>query len=345
MRKYLRLLLVVFAFVTILAVSAAAAEKGKTIVMQIDNPIITVDGVSGNIDEDNTAPVIINERTYIPVRGLIKALGGSAQWDNNTKTAVLSYGSDEIRLTIDSTTAYYNDNAVTIDTAPLIVNNRTMLPARFIAESFGFDVNWEGESKTITVSEITGGEPSTVETVSEATTDLAASTAENTKSDNASSKTLVVYFSNTGNTESAANTIAEATGGDIYEIEAMDPYTDEDLNYNNDDCRANTEQNDPAARPEIAGSVENMDEYDTVFIGYPIWWGDAPKIICTFMESYDFTGKTVVPFCTSGGSGISTSENTLKSLAEANWLDGRRLDSGVSEGDIEEWLSELGLEY
>lgn len=341
MRKYLRLLLVVFAFVTILAVSAAAAEKGKTIVMQIDNPIITVDGVSGNIDEDNTAPVIINERTYIPVRGLIEALGGSAQWDNNTKTAVLSYGSDEIRLTIDSTTAYYNDNAVTIDTAPLIVNNRTMLPARFIAESFGFDVNWEGESKTITVSEITGGEPSTVETVSEATTALAASTAENTKSDNASSKTLVVYFSNTGNTESAANTIAEVTGGDVYEIEAMDPYTDEDLNYNNDDCRANAEQNDPAARPEIAGSVENMDEYDTVFIGYPIWWGDAPKIICTFMESYDFAGKTVIPFCTSGGSGISTSENTLKSLAEANWLDGRRFDSGVSEADVEAWLAEI----
>lgn len=343
MRKYLRLLLAVFTFVTILAVSAAAAEKGKTIVMQIDNPIITVDGVSGNIDEDNTAPVIINERTYIPVRGLIEALGGSAQWDNNTKTAVLSYGSDEIRLTIDITTAYYNDNAVTIDTAPLIVNNRTMLPARFIAESFGFNVNWEGESKTITVSEITGGEPSTVETVSEATTALAASTAENTKSDNESSKTLVVYFSNTGNTESAANTIAEATGGDIYEIEAMDPYTDEDLDYNNDDCRANTEQNDPAARPEIAGSVENMDEYDTVFIGYPIWWGDAPKIICTFMESYDFTGKTVVPFCTSGGSGISTSENTLKSLAEANWLEGRRFDSGVSEADIEAWLAEIGL--
>lgn len=344
MRKYLSVIFMIFAFAILSAVTAFGAEGGKTVVMQIDNPVITVDGAGRNIDESNTVPTIINDRTYIPVRGLIEAIGGSAQWDNDTKTAVLNYGSDEIRLTIDSTTAYYNNTAVEIDTAPVIVNGRTMLPARFIAESFGFDVEWDSESKTITISE-TAGEVSTEITTAEETTEL--TTAEVTEADieneGDGSKILVAYFSNTGNTESVANKIAEVTGGDIFEIQPSDPYTEEDLNYNVDDCRANNEQNDPTARPEIANSVENMDDYDIVFIGYPIWWGDAPKIICTFMESYDFTDKTVIPFCTSGSSGISTSENTLKSLADANWLDGQRFDRGVSEESIDEWLTELGI--
>ena len=123
-----------------------------------------------------------------------------------------------------------------------------------------------------------------------------------------------------------------------------EPYTDEDLDYNNDNSRANIEQNDPDARPFIDGVVENMNEYDTVFIGYPIWWGDAPKIMCTFVEGYDFTDKNIVPFCTSGGSGISTSEDTLEELAgEGNWLEGRRFDRNASVDDINEWLVSIGL--
>lgn len=155
---------------------------------------------------------------------------------------------------------------------------------------------------------------------------------------------LVAYFSNTGNTENVAAHISAILDAELYEIVPEDPYTAEDLNYNNDDCRANQEQSDASARPAIAGSVENMDEYDVVFLGYPIWWGDAPRIINTFLESYDFTGKTIVPFCTSGSSGIGSSENTLHALASgADWLDGQRFGSGASQDEVAQWVDGLDL--
>ena len=129
----------------------------------------------------------------------------------------------------------------------------------------------------------------------------------------------------------------------MFEIEAKQPYTAADLDYGNDNSRANIEQNDIFARPEIANKVENMADYDVVYIGYPIWWGDCPKIICTFLESYDFSGKTVIPFCTSGSTGISGSENTLKSVAQANWVNGRRFNSSVSDSEVQQWVDELAL--
>lgn len=102
--------------------------------------------------------------------------------------------------------------------------------------------------------------------------------------------------------------------------------------------------NNPDARPAIAGSVKNMDQYDTVFIGYPIWWSDAPRIISTFMESYDFSGKTIISFCTSGSSGISSSETNLKKLTNnANWLEGKRLSGSDSQDTIMDWVNSLGL--
>ena len=103
---------------------------------------------------------------------------------------------------------------------------------------------------------------------------------------------LVAYFSATGNTENIAEHLVSILDADLYEIVPQVPYTSEDLNYSNDDCRANQEQNDPTARPSISGNVENMEDYDVIFLGYPIWWGDAPKIISTFLETYDFDGKT-----------------------------------------------------
>ena len=124
------------------------------------------------------------------------------------------------------------------------------------------------------------------------------------------------------------------------------PYTDDDQNYSDSSSRSTVEQNDDSCRPAISGSVENMDDYDVVVIGYPIWWGEAPKIIYTFMESYDFSGKTIVPFCTSGSSGVGSSATNLHgSVSDSvNWLDGTRLSSGASGSDIESWLSGLGLE-
>lgn len=157
-------------------------------------------------------------------------------------------------------------------------------------------------------------------------------------------KVLVAYFSATGNTETVAKQLQTVLDADGYEIIPEEPYTADDLNYNNDDCRANKEQNDSTARPAISGSVENMSDYDVVFIGYPIWWGKAPKIMDTFLESYDFSGKTVIPFCTSGGSDIAGSLNEIKSTApDADWKDGRRFSANVSETDLQAWVNGLGL--
>lgn len=161
----------------------------------------------------------------------------------------------------------------------------------------------------------------------------------------ADTNVLVAYFSATGNTKTVAEQIADVTGGELYEIEPAEPYTSEDLDYNNDDCRANLEMNDDTARPEIAGAIENIEQYDTIYLGYPIWWGNAPRIMNTFVETYDLSGKTVVPFCTSGGSGISTSVDTLQKLAGdgITWMEGQRFDRGVSADEISQWIDEMGL--
>ena len=138
---------------------------------------------------------------------------------------------------------------------------------------------------------------------------------------------LVVYFSCTNTTKGRAEALQAKLDADIYRIVPAVPYTSADLNYNTD-CRANREQNDSSARPAISGGVEDISQYDVIYIGYPIWWGQAPKIIYTFLESYDFTGKTLIPFCTSGGSGMGTSGTNLHSSASgAIWKSGCRVSS------------------
>ena len=162
--------------------------------------------------------------------------------------------------------------------------------------------------------------------------------------DNMNTKTLVVYFSCTGTTKTLAEYAAESLGADLYEIVPEDPYTEEDLAYYTNG-RADQEQDDPSARPAIAGGVENMDAYDRVVLAYPIWHGQAPRIISTFLESYDFSGKTIVPFCTSHSSGIGSSASNLHSLCpdSVNWLDGERFGSGTSKEEIEKYLSDSGV--
>ena len=157
-------------------------------------------------------------------------------------------------------------------------------------------------------------------------------------------KVLVAYFSATGTTKGVAEHIANGLNADIYEIVPEDPYTDADLNYNDNNSRTTIEMNDPNARPVISGSVENMEQYDTVFIGYPIWWGEAPRIVSTFVESYDFSGKTIVPFCTSGGSDMGSSAASLEQLTNgATWLEGRRLNGSDSQDTVMEWVNSLDL--
>lgn len=155
---------------------------------------------------------------------------------------------------------------------------------------------------------------------------------------------LVVYFSATGTTKGVAEKIAQAAGADLVEIVPQQAYTEDDLDYNDDGCRANREQNDEDARPQISGSIENWDSYQVVLIGHPIWWGEEPRIIDTFMESYDFAGKQLANFCTSGGSGISTSSENIRAMAPgAEWLGGQRFSSGTTLQDAQDWLEELGV--
>jgi flavodoxin len=156
--------------------------------------------------------------------------------------------------------------------------------------------------------------------------------------------TLVAYFSATGNTASVATTLQSILDADLYEIVPEEAYTEADLNYNTDDCRANQEQNDPNARPAISGTLENPENYEVIFLGYPIWWGQAPKILYTFLECYDFGDATIVPFCTSGSSGIGSSADALQALApDANWLDGQRFSGEASQDEIAQWVAGLDL--
>ena len=144
------------------------------------------------------------------------------------------------------------------------------------------------------------------------------------------SKVLVTYFSASGVTAKTANKLAKEVDGDVFEIEPKEKYTSADLNWMDKKSRSSVEMNDPASRPEIAKQVENMDMYDTVLVGFPIWWYVEPKIIDTFLDSYDFSGKTVIPFATSGGSGIENVEKNLqKEYPNINWGKGKLLNGSV----------------
>ncbi|MDE7105765.1 MAG: aldo/keto reductase [Anaeroplasmataceae bacterium] len=157
------------------------------------------------------------------------------------------------------------------------------------------------------------------------------------------SNILIAYFSCTNTTKALAEIIKEETNGTLYEIVPEIPYTEADLKYYTN-CRADKEQNDLSCRPAINGKVENMNQYDTIFLGYPIWHSQAPRIISTFLESYDFSNKTIIPFCTSHSSGIGSSDTNLHSLAsKANWMTGRRFSSDTKKPIVSEWIKSLNL--
>ena len=170
----------------------------------------------------------------------------------------------------------------------------------------------------------------------------------NGETDNATSggKVLVVYYSASGNTKRVAEDIAEATDGDLFEITPAEPYTSDDLNWTNSDSRVSREHDDESLRdvPLTTTEVENWDDYDTVFIGYPIWWGIAAWPVDTFVKNNDFTGKTVIPFATSSSSGMGQSGTLLSEMAgTGDWQDGQRFSSGASQSDVADWVSGLGL--
>ncbi len=177
------------------------------------------------------------------------------------------------------------------------------------------------------------------ETSSTQTAETHNTVAENTAVD---SDVLVVYFSATGTTKGVAEKIASITGGDLYEILAAEPYTSDDLNYNDRSSRSTKEQNDKNARPEIGSKDISLEGYTTIYLGFPIWWGEEPRILDTFVEKYSFEGITVIPFCTSASSGIGHSGSNMETLAgSGTWLDGKRFGGNVSEADLQSWIEGL----
>ncbi|HIT68122.1 MAG TPA: flavodoxin [Candidatus Merdisoma merdipullorum] len=166
------------------------------------------------------------------------------------------------------------------------------------------------------------------------------------ETDSEGGKILVVYYSATGNTENVANMIAEITGADVFELEPAEPYTDADLDWTDDSSRVVSEYENEELRDIelVADTVDNWDSYDTVFVGYPIWWGIAAWPMDGFVEANDFTGKTVIPFCTSSSSGLGESGQLLADMAgTGDWQEGMRFRSSASQEDVQEWIDGLGL--
>ena len=198
---------------------------------------------------------------------------------------------------------------------------RTGAPTEAETVSPGVDPAGEGSSPNDTPTEPSGNEA----TVS------------------AGKQTLVVYFSATGTTKAVAQTIAAISDADLYEIKAAQAYSADDLDWRDDSSRATREQNDKNARPELGGQALSLSGYTRAFIGYPIWFGEEPRIMDTFVESYDFSGVTLIPFCTSSSSGIGrSSENLAENAGGGTWLEGCRFGAGVSESELRAWIDSLG---
>ena len=328
--------------------SLVHADKTE-IVLTVDKPTMTVNGVETAIDESGTSPVIIDGRTLVPIRAVIENLGGEVSWDNKTKTAALTYNNDEIKLTIDSKTALFNENEKTLDTAPVIINSRTMLPLRFVAESFGFATDWEAKTKTITVTKAEEADNTSEE--------------PNEQTENTEQNILVVYFTRADNieipddidavtsaslnkidgeivgcTEIVANVIHKKVGGDIISIEAEELYP---TSYDEHVEQADREI-DRKARPAVKTQIADFDKYDTVYIGTPIWWGKMPMPMYTFIESYNFDGKTVIPFTTHRGSGMGDVREEIENLMpNANVKQGFAVNGDSAANAKDEILKKL----
>ena len=194
----------------------------------------------------------------------------------------------------------------------------------------------------ITAAETTAAaQTQAAETTAAAQTQAAQTTAAAAASA-AHSDVLVAFFSATGTTKGVAERIASVTGGDLYEIVPANPYSAADLNYNDRSSRSTKEQNDKSARPETGSADISLEGYSTIYLGFPIWWGEEPRILDTFAEKYKFDGITVIPFCTSGGSGIGRSGPNMAALAgSGTWLDGKRFSGNVSEADLKSWIESL----
>lgn len=200
------------------------------------------------------------------------------------------------------------------------------------------------ETPAVTSSE--SSEETTAATTEAATDASSEDTTESTTAASTGGKTLVVYYSASGRTQAVAETLADTLSADLFEITPTEPYTDDDLNWTNDDSRVSREHNDESLRDvELTQATpDNWESYDTILIGYPIWWGIAAWPVNNFVKGNDFTGKTVIPFCTSASSGIGDSGNLLAEMAgSGDWQDGQRFSSGASDSEVSDWANSLNL--
>lgn len=200
-------------------------------------------------------------------------------------------------------------------------------------------------ASSVSSSSVASSAASSVAASSEAASSAVASS-EAASTVTTTGKTLVVYFSATGTTEGVAQTIADTVGADLFEVVPSDPYTSDDLNWRNNDSRVSREHNDEGLRAVALENtdVDGWDDYDTVFIGYPIWWGIAAWPVDGFVKANDFTGKTVIPFATSSSSGMGQSGSLLADMAgTGDWQEGQRFSSGASSADVQSWINGLGL--
>jgi flavodoxin/acetyl esterase/lipase len=330
---------------TITEEPAAEAEptSGPAIKLQIGNPTMTVNGQDRMIDEDGTVPVIQNGRTLLPVRAVVEAMGGAAEWDGTTQTATLSYGGNVIRLIIGSETAYLNDTPQSLDVTPVIIGGRTMLPIRFIAESFGFDVAWDGVNREVTLTVSARGNSSNGSNILVVYFSQPETGDPNDMTQEEANSTVVINGEVLGNTQYVAYVIQENTDADIFRIEPETPYP---LDHGTLLAQAREEQNRDS-RPAIHSRVDNIGEYDTVFLGHPTWWADMPMILYSFLEEYDLSGKTIIPFNTHGGSGFSNTINAIielqpNAMVSKDGFTVSRNNVQDAKSDIIAWLNGLG---
>lgn len=356
MKKCLSIILSTVMLLSFFSISSFADLNETTVVLQVDNPIMTVDGKETEIDSGfGTSPVIQNNRTLVPVRTIIEVMGGSVNWNGDTRTTTLVYNDSEIQLVIGSKSATLNGENAVLDTEPVIINGRTMLPIRFIAEGFGFNTEWNKETKSITITKTketaANSQPEVIETQTENSKVLIAyfSRAENIElSDNVDAVSSASLNPRNGfvegNTKLIADMIQGETGGDVFSIQTAEPYPSE---YRENVNQAEEEQ-DSDARPKLKTHIDNFDEYDTIFIGYPIWWSTIPMPVYSFLEEYDFSGKTVIPFSTHKGSGMGSSARDIKNaLQNANVLDGFTIEGENAvnaDADVKNAINKLNLD-
>lgn len=349
MTKIYKLITVFLSMILLLAFSsiACAADNNQpTVTMQIGNPEMAINGVAQPIDEAGTAPVTRSGRTLLPIRAFVEGIGGSVSWNEAGQTMTLTYQNKEINMTLGAATATLNGAAQTLDVAPVAINNRTMLPIRFIAESFGYTVLWDTTTQTITLQPAgEAGEEPADEQRSGKTLVVYFSMPETTNPNNMTTEednsVVVIDGEVLGNTQYMAYVIQRATGGDIFRIEPQTPYP---TDHSTLVSLAYQEQSNNA-RPAIAAQIANFADYDTVFVGYPIWWSDLPQILYTFFDEYDFSGKTIIPFSTHGGSSFAGTPATIRGLEpEATMLEGLTISRNNiqdAEQEIIRWVNGL----